>query len=264
MSEREESGFPWQDINVLGIRIAGTNIPELLDVCDEAIALKRPLSVSFTGVHGIMEAQDSSAMRAVWSGLSVRVPDGMPLVVIGRSVHGIATMDRCYGPDFMLAAMERSVDRGYRHFFFGGTAGVAEDLQKAMETRFPGVTIVGTHTPPFRPLTEEELEQLESQLKELKPDCFWVGISTPKQERFMYENLKRLSVPTMFGVGAAFDFHTDRVTQAPRWMQRMCLEWLYRMCREPRRLMWRYLKSNPRFLWRYLLQLTKCRHYPMD
>ena len=264
MSESDGPVFPWQDINVLGMRVAATNIPELLTVCDDVIANGQSLSVAFTGVHGVMEAQDSTEVREVLSGVSVCVPDGMPLVVIGRSVHGVKSMDRCYGPDFMLAMMEHSLTRGYRHFFFGGTEGVADDLQRAMEARFPGLRVVGTHTPPFRPLTEAELDVLDDRLKALKPDCFWVGISTPKQERFMYENLQRLSVSTMFGVGAAFDFHTGRVKQAPRWMQRMCLEWLYRACSEPRRLMGRYLKNNPRFMWRYFLQLTKLRTYPLD
>lgn len=264
MSDTDSAGFPWHDFNMLGTRIAATNIPELLDVVDHAIESKQPLSVAFAGVHGIMEAQDSDEVREAYAGVSVRVPDGMPLVVAGRLVHGIKGVDRCYGPDFMLAAMERSVSRGHRHFFFGGTEGVADDLRAEMERRFPGLDVVGTYTPPFRPLTEGELTELEGTLKDLKPDCFWVGISTPKQERFMYENLHRLPVSTMFGVGAAFDFHTGRVKQAPRWMQRMCLEWLYRAFREPRRLMGRYVKSNPRFMWRYFLQVTKLRRYPLD
>ena len=117
MSDTERAGFPWRDINILGTRIAATNIHDLLDVVDRVIESKQSLSIAFTGVHGIMEAQDSSDAREVFAGVSVRAPDGMPLVVAGRLLHGIKGMGRCYGPDFMLAAMERSVSRGHRHFF---------------------------------------------------------------------------------------------------------------------------------------------------
>jgi N-acetylglucosaminyldiphosphoundecaprenol N-acetyl-beta-D-mannosaminyltransferase len=150
---------------------------------------------------------------------------------------------------------------GLRHFFYGGAPGVTSVLRQKMEARFPGVQITGTLEPPFRPLTEEELAALARQVAAARPDIMWIGLSTPKQERFMAAHLERLETLLMIGVGAAFDFHAGRVPQAPRWMQRAGLEWFYRLCREPRRLGPRYLKNNPRFLYCLMLESLGLRRF---
>jgi N-acetylglucosaminyldiphosphoundecaprenol N-acetyl-beta-D-mannosaminyltransferase len=133
-----------------------------------------------------------------------------------------------------------------------------------LEARFPGVTICGAWSPPFRPLNATEEADLQRAVREARPDIIWVGLGTPKQERFMAEHLARLDTTLMFGVGAAFDFHAGRVSQAPWWMQRSGLEWFYRLCSEPRRLGRRYLVNNPLFLWRMLGQWLGLRKYPLE
>jgi N-acetylglucosaminyldiphosphoundecaprenol N-acetyl-beta-D-mannosaminyltransferase len=187
----------------------------------------------------------------------------MPLVWLGKHHVGGSWIERVYGPDLMLELFEATRDGGVRHFFYGGAPGVAEELKSRLEARFSGVNIVGTYSPPFRPLNAEEEGDLAAKVREAKPDLMWVGLSTPKQERFMAEYLPKLDVTVMLGVGAAFDFHSGRVRQAPRWIQRSGFEWFYRLCSQPRRLARRYLINNPLFLARIALQLSGLREYPV-
>ena len=192
--------------------------------------------------------------RRILNAAFLNTTDGMPLVWLGR--HYVRPgIQRVYGPDLLLAVFAATQSVPFRHFFYGGAAGVAEELKARLEARFPGVQIVGTYTPPFRPLNPSEENELVAQIRAVQPDLMWVGLSTPKQERFMAEYLPRLDVTLMAGVGAAFDFHSGRIRQAPAWMQRSGLEWLYRLCSEPRRLARRYLVNNPLFLWRIAGQL---------
>jgi len=163
-------------------------------------------------------------------------------------LSGHPQMSRVYGPDLMLAVMEATRDKPVRHFFYGGQEGVAEDLKTKLERRFPGLQIAGTFCPPFRALNQDEVGQLQDKVHAAKADIFWVGLSTPKQERFMAEYLPQLDTSVMVGVGAAFDFHSGRVRQAPAWIQHHGLEWLYRVMQEPRRLWRRYFSIVPRFI----------------
>lgn len=234
--------------NVLGVQLSALH-PELArQAILEAVAQRRKGYVCVTGVHGVMESQDDPALRDIHNRALLCTPDGMPMVWLAhwRGHHHVR---RVYGPDLMLELMAAP---GLRHFFYGGTNGVTTLLRQRMEARFPGVHIVGAYEPPFRPLQEAELADLARQVSAVRPDIIWVGLSTPKQERFMAAHLERLDTTLMIGVGAAFDFHAGRVPQAPRWMQRAGLEWLYRLGREPRRLGPRYFKNNPRFVF-YLL-----------
>jgi len=154
-----------------------------------------------------------------------------------------------------------SASKGYRHYLYGGQAGVALQLKNTLEERFPGLQIVGTFTPPFRSLTQEEESDLLIDVQNAKPDIFWVGLSTPKQECFMAQYVDRLRVPLLIGVGAAFDFHTGRLHEAPGWIQRAGLQWLHRLMQDPRRLWKRYLFNNARFLWRIAPQLINLRRH---
>jgi N-acetylglucosaminyldiphosphoundecaprenol N-acetyl-beta-D-mannosaminyltransferase len=217
--------------------------------------------VCVTGVHGVMESQSNPELKKVLNEAFLNVPDGMPMTWIGHK-QGLSAMDRVYGPDLMLEVCRRSVEKGYTHFLFGGQPGVVEDLKGCLEKKFPGLRVVGTFTPPFRPMNDEETASLRRQLEASPPDFFWVGISTPKQERFMAENLDRLPVKIMLAVGAAFDVNTGRIHDAPRWMKRAGLQWLHRLCQDPRRLWKRYLINNPRFAWNILLQFTGLRKFP--
>ncbi len=190
-------------------------------------------------------------------------PDGMPLVWLSR-LHGRRHVSRVYGPDLLIAVCQESIRAGYRHFFYGGAEGVPEALAAALLRRFPGLVVAGTYSPPFRPLTPEEDEQIVAMIDRARPDIVWVGLGAPKQEYWMAEHVGRLEAPVMVGVGAAFDFHSGRKKQAPRWMQRSGLEWLFRLLTEPRRLWRRYLINNPLFLWLVALQLLGLRRYPLD
>jgi N-acetylglucosaminyldiphosphoundecaprenol N-acetyl-beta-D-mannosaminyltransferase len=164
-------------------------------------------------------------------------------------------VERVYGPDLMLAVCENSLKQGYRHFFYGGAPGVPERLAIQLRTRFDGLQVSGVYSPPFRPLTPEEDKAVVERINATRSDILWVGLSTPKQERWMAEHVRQLNTPVIIGVGAAFDFLAGLKRQAPRWMQSSGLEWCFRLLTEPRRLGRRYLINNPWFLWLILLQL---------
>lgn len=252
---------PPKRINVLGVGISEINYGTALDHIRSALAERRKGYITVTGVHGVSESQEDEALREIHNASFLTTPDGMPMTWMGR-LNGSRVIDRVYGPTMMLRVLEDGLDKGWRHFFYGGGEGVAQELKEKLEARYPGLHITGTYTPPFRPLTEEEEARLARQVAEARPDCFWVGLSTPKQERFMAAYLPRLETTLMFGVGAAFDFHAGKVPQAPPVLQRAGLEWAYRTCKEPRRLWKRYFKNNPLFIGRALAQLSGLRKYP--
>jgi N-acetylglucosaminyldiphosphoundecaprenol N-acetyl-beta-D-mannosaminyltransferase len=250
-------------INVLGVGISVLNLESAVATLAAAVANRRRGYVCITGVHGVMESQSDPALRQIHNRSLLTTPDGMPMVWLGR-LAGHRSMSRVYGPELMEHVFEWSRYSGATHYFFGGNTGVADELKTRVESRFPGIRIVGTHTPPFRPLNPQEEADLIQEVTLLKPDFFWVGLSTPKQERFMSSYGPRLAATVLLGVGAAFDFHAGRVRQAPRWIQRSGFEWLYRLCAEPRRLWKRYLTNNPRFVIRLLGQALGFRKYPIE
>jgi N-acetylglucosaminyldiphosphoundecaprenol N-acetyl-beta-D-mannosaminyltransferase len=234
-------------VDVLGVKISAINMAEAVRLADLAVASGRPRYICVTGVHGVMEAQSDPQIRQILNEAVLNTPDGMPMSWVGW-MNGFRGMDRVYGPDFMLEVCQLSVKRGYTQFLLGGKSGVADALKNRLESQFPGLRFTGTFTPPFRPLAEDEEEMLVSMIGRAKPDIIWVGLSTPKQERFMARYCTRLGVPLMIGVGAAFDIHTGLVRDAPNWVKRSGLQWLHRMTQEPQRLAPRYLQNNPRFL----------------
>lgn len=240
--------------NILGIEVSAINMEMALQTLEGWIARRDPSYVCVSGVHGLMESQRDAELRRIHNAAGLVTPDGMPLVWLSR-LMGFRHVDRVYGPDLMLAVCERAVQPGYRHFFYGGAAGVADKLAVRLQSRFPGLQVVGTYSPPFRPLTFEEDQQVIEEINAVQPDIVWIGMSTPKQERWMAEHVRKLSAPVLIGVGAAFDFHAGLKKQAPRWMQRGGLEWSFRLMTEPRRLWRRYLVNNPLFLWLILLQV---------
>jgi N-acetylglucosaminyldiphosphoundecaprenol N-acetyl-beta-D-mannosaminyltransferase len=243
-------------VDILGVKVSALNLLKAISLTDAAIRSGKTGYICVTGVHGVMEAQKDALFREILNSAMINTPDGMPMSWVGW-MDGFRTMDRVYGPDFMLAICELSVRRGYRHFLLGGKPGVAPVLQNALQSRFPGLNVVGTYTPPFRSLTPEEEELLCDLVRSSKPDIIWVGLSTPKQEKFMAAYSERLRVPLMVGVGAAFDIHSGQTRDAPNWMKRSGLQWLHRLAQEPRRLAPRYLKNNPRFLFLVSRQLAR-------
>ncbi len=216
--------------------------------------------VCLAGVHGVMEAHRDSDLARTFAQATLVVPDGMPTVWVGRH-QGHRSMERVAGPDLMLAIMAGAEFRDRTHFLCGGKAGVAEELRDALCARFPGIKIVGTHTPPFGPMSAAEEGHLIAKISRLKPDIIWVGISTPKQERFMARYLPQFETKLMFGVGAAFDFHTGRIKDCPEWVKRCGLQWLDRLLQDPKHLWKRYLRNNPAFLVAIALQLIGLRSY---
>jgi N-acetylglucosaminyldiphosphoundecaprenol N-acetyl-beta-D-mannosaminyltransferase len=185
-------------------------------------------------------------------------PDGMPMVWLCHW-YGFDHVERVYGPDLMLAVCDHGIKPGYRHYLYGGAPGVGERLANCLRARFPGLQIVGIESPPFRSLTPEEESQIGLRIREACPDIVWVGISSPKQERWMAEHINRFEVPVMVGVGAAFDFLSGIKDQAPRWIQTSGFEWLYRLFHEPRRLWRRYILGYPRFIILIAIQMLKGR-----
>ena len=248
--------------NLLGVQVEALDMEQALAHVKEALFEHWKGHVSLIGVHGIMEAQRSPSLAATYASSILKVPDGMPTVWVGRS-QGHKRMQRVAGPDLMLEIFRRKEFAGYTHFLYGGKPGVAEELALGFSRRFPWARIVGTWTPPFRELSESEEEDLIATIGRLKPDIIWVGISTPKQDHFIRRYLPRLETTLMFGVGAAFDFHTGRIKDCADWVKSAGLQWLHRLLQDPRHLWRRYLFNNPAFVWRIVLQLSGLRTYPI-
>ena len=233
-------------IDVLGVGISAINRPMAVDEIERWIVEGEQHYVCVTGVHGVMESQRDPALMDIHNRSGLTTPDGMPMVWAGKRA-GADHVSRVYGPDLMLDVLERGLERGWRSFFYGAAPGVPEQLAQRLAERFPGLQVAGTLSPPFRALTPEEDDEIVAQINDANPDLVWVGLSTPKQERWMASHVGRVRAPALLGVGAAFDMHAGLLPQAPTWMQDRGLEWLYRLAKEPRRLWRRYLGNNPRF-----------------
>jgi len=244
--------------HVLGVDVDILNMQDTLTHLHTLIRDHRKGYICVTGVHGIMEAQRDSQLLEVYAGSEMTVPDGMPLVWVGRT-QGHAAMQRVTGPDLMLEIFRRDEFAHATHFFYGGAEGIAQDLRKKLIQRFPWAKIVGTYTPPFRDLSLSEQEQFAATISELKPDIIWVGISCPRQEIFMSRMLPLLETKLMFGVGAAFDYHTGHIKDSPEWVKKSGLQWLHRLVQDPKRLWRRYLRNNPAFIGKIALQILKTR-----
>lgn len=242
--------------DVLGVGVHAINMPQAVATIDGAIRNRQKGYVCVTGVHGVMEAQSDSEFKNILNNSLLTTPDGMPTVWVGR-MQGFQHMDRVYGPDLMLEICRLSADRGYTHFFYGGNEGIAERLADSLSRRYQNLNVVGVATPPFRPLNPTEEESLRQQVNKVRPDFMWVGLSTPKQERFMAKHIAGLDCTLMLGVGAAFDIHTGVTKDPPQWVKRAGLQWFYRFLQEPRRLWRRYLINNPKFIFKIALQVMR-------
>jgi N-acetylglucosaminyldiphosphoundecaprenol N-acetyl-beta-D-mannosaminyltransferase len=234
-------------VDVLGVGISAVDIPTSIEEIARWIERGEQHYVCVTGVHGVVESQRDEELRRIHNQSGLTTPDGMPMVWAGRWA-GASTMRRVYGPDLMLAVCEQATLQGWSSYFYGGRQGVPERLVARLQARFPALRVVGWNSPPFRQLTPVEDEAVVAEINRLAPDLVWVGLGTPKQERWMAGHVGRLDAPVLLGVGAAFDIHAGTLAQAPRWMRERGLEWLFRLWKEPRRLWRRYLSNNPRFL----------------
>ena len=240
------------EFTVLGVRVHAIQIADVVAWMEYTISERSyGKFLAATGMHGITEAMHDPQFMKVLNEADLVVPDGMPLVWLARK-HGLMLKRRVYGPELMDTFC-RETGAKYRHFFYGGAPGVPEQLARVMERRHK-IRIAGCWSPPYRPLTRPEELHLTEMIATASPDLLWVGLSTPKQERWMHSHRDSLFVPLMMGVGAAFDFHTGRLKQAPSWMQKSGLEWLFRLIQEPKRLWRRYLINGSEFIWHVAME----------
>jgi len=208
--------------------------------------------VALINPHSLMLCQRDKSFRAVIEGACLALPDGVGLTLAAK-VLGFESRGRVTGPALMLRLCDWGRERGYRHYFYGGKEGVAEELARRLGERFPGLLVAGTFSPPFRPLTEEEDAPIVQKINATRPDVVWVGLGAPKQEKWMAAHVGRIAAAAMIGVGAAFDFHSGNVKWAPRWVREIGMEWAWRLAHEPRRL-WRRNLDSPLFLLAVLKQ----------
>jgi N-acetylglucosaminyldiphosphoundecaprenol N-acetyl-beta-D-mannosaminyltransferase len=242
---------------LLGVPIAMTDYEQAMDVMDGMVARGEKGYVCAVAVHALTVGYADTEMKRALLGSTLVVPDGMPLVW-AANVLGENLPNRVYGPELMRRYTQRCAAQGHRVWLYGGRdQGHLVQLALRLRQDNPGIKIVGGYAPPFRPLTQEEEDALVEQVNAAKPDVLWVGIGVPKQEKWMAQIRERLDVPVMCAVGAAFDFHAGRISQAPAWMQDRGLEWTYRIAQEPRRLLPRYLYYNPRFLFAFARQYLR-------
>jgi N-acetylglucosaminyldiphosphoundecaprenol N-acetyl-beta-D-mannosaminyltransferase len=250
-------------VNILGVDVLAVSLSQAVKLLDACVGERTPTQVHLFTVHSLIESCKDPHLRRLVNMKRTSFPDGMPLVWLCR-FHGHRGVSRVYGPDLMLALCDHSVAGGYRHFFYGGAPGVAERLAATLKERYPGLQVAGTHAPPFRPVGAMEERSVIEAINAIDPDIIWVGLGTPKQDHWLAQHRPLLTAPVLVAVGAAFDMLSGSIPQAPRWMQRSGLEWLFRLCQEPRRLAHRYLVYNPLFLMHVFLQLTGLRQYPTD
>ena len=249
-------------VNVLGVGVSAINMTQALDNIDGWVRDRKHTYVCVCPVHSVMECRRSTEVRRIFNAAGMVTPDGMPLVWLSR-MSGHKNVSRVYGPDLMLAELERSPQSGRRQFFYGGGPGVAELLSKRMQARFPGLQVAGVLEPPFAPLDQLCNAETAATINAARPDIVWIGMSSPKQDRWMACMRPLLEAPVLIAVGAAFDFHSGTVKQAPRWMQRSGLEWAYRLSVDPRRLWRRYLVDNPWFIWEVGLQRSGLKRFDL-
>jgi N-acetylglucosaminyldiphosphoundecaprenol N-acetyl-beta-D-mannosaminyltransferase len=248
--------------NVLGVGVHAVDMEDAIRLMIEAVERRRKGYVCLASAHGVVESERDPALRGILDKAMLVLPDGMPLVWVAR-LQGFAGVRRVFGPELMLKVLQREDLRTVRHFFCGGEAGVAEELREQMERRFPWLQVCGTFTPPFRVMLRGEEEEFVTEVAEAQPDIVWVGLSTPKQERFMARYVAQLDTTLLVGVGAAFLLHTGAIQDSPQWVKGAGLQWLHRLMQEPRRLWRRYALVVPGFLFQSMLQLSGLRRWEL-
>ncbi len=248
--------------SVLGVGVSPIGIKNTLHAIQKWSVSKDRKYICVTPAHSIMDAYHDPEFRRILNSSGLTTPDGMAVVWILRLL-GHKDVERVYGSELMLEACRSGLPHNWRHYFYGGEEGVAETLVARLIINHPELQVAGTYTPPFRPLTLEEDEEIINTINETEADVVWVGLGAPKQERWMAEHLGKIEAPVMIGVGAAFDFLSGKKPQAPRWIQHSGFEWLFRLATEPKRLWPRY-RQYPLFVWLVLLQLLGLKEFPIE
>ncbi len=247
-------------VNILGVGVSAVDMERAIDRIEQWIQSNELRYVCVCPVHSIMECRRSAEVRRIFNSAGMVTPDGMPVVWVAR-LSGHPEVRRVYGPDLMVAVLGR---KRHRHFFYGGGPGVAEKMAASMQRRFPELEVAGFFEPPFAPLDQVCTPETADMINRSDADVVWVGMSSPKQDQWMARMRPLLRAPVLIAVGAAFDFHSGTVRQAPFWMQRSGLEWLFRLAMQPRRLWRRYLIDNPWFLWELALQKTRLKSFELE
>lgn len=250
-------------VNVLGVGVSAVNVSVTVAEVERWISEGRREYVCVTGMHGAVESLRAETLRRIHNRAGLVAPDGMPMVWL-LWWHGHRRADRVCGIELMPAVLQHGVGRGWRHYLYGTTPATLALLEARLKAKMPGLNIVGRLSPPFRALTDEEDSAVLADINASGADIVWVGLSTPKQERWMAAHRSALHASVLLGVGAAFDVHAGKVPRAPLFIQRSGLEWLYRLAAEPRRLWRRYSTGVPVFLWHVLLQKIGIRNYPLE
>lgn len=240
-----------QYCEILGTKINVTSMERTLAYIKSRLEELRGNYICVSNVHTTVMAYENSAYREIQNSGAMALPDGAPLSIYSKK-HGFADAERVTGPDLMLELLKISGKEGYRHFFYGATDETLEAMRAAIERDYPGACIAGMYAPPFRPLSPQEDIEVVSMINAAKPDFIWVGLGAPKQEQWMYEHRGKLCAVAV-GVGAGFDYLAGDIKRAPKIMQRLCLEWLYRLLQDPKRLWKRYVTTNLRFM-KYILK----------
>ena len=249
-----ENKFP--KINILDIPVFAGKFQESIDLVLEHYDFAENDCISATGAHGIVHSSDDKNFKKILQNFYLNLPDGMPNVWIGK-LKGKKMAERCYGPDFFAGLLKASSSKNINHFFCGGKEGVASELKLACEKKFGNYNVVGTYSPPFLPIDKYDYTQIAKDISLNKTDIVWIGIGTPKQEQFAYRLSKYTSVKYIITVGAAFDFHIGALKQAPKWIQKIGMEWFFRLMVEPKRLFKRYFYIVPRYIYLNLLDFIK-------
>ncbi len=232
---------------IMGVKLAAIDMPWLLRFTEEHLRELSGDYICVSNVHTTVTAYKDPDYLAVQNGGILAIPDGGPLSSTGRK-RGYLQMRRVTGPDYMRACLEAGREKGWRHYFYGGTQKTLDILKEVLPERYPGIQIAGMYSPPFRPMSEEEDAAAVRAICDAQPDFVWVGLGAPKQEKWMQAHQGMLH-GLMVGVGAAFDYEAGNIDRAPKWMQDHNLEWFYRLLQDPKRLLGRYLYTNTVYLW---------------
>ena len=238
--------------SILNVNIAAIDMEWLLEFTHRHI---RELSGDYmcvANVHTTVTSYEDQTYCDIQNGGIMAIPDGGPLSSVGR-ISGFKSMNRTTGPSYMEEILKVSVQKSYRHFFYGSTEETLQKLYDLLKINYPGIQIAGMYSPPFRPLTLEEDAQVVTLINQTNCDFVWVGLGAPKQERWMAAHQGQVN-GFMVGVGAAFDYFAGNIRRAPNWMQRCNLEWIYRLIQDPKRLFKRYLYTNTKYIWNAVLK----------
>ena len=249
-----------QKMNILGVNVSAIDMEQAVKAIYSWVRHREQNYVCIRDVHGIIHCQDDEEYRRIHDYAGMVTPDGMPIVWMAHWL-GFKQVKRVSGPDLMASVFEHSAENGYSHYFYGGEQSVVERLIDSVGIRYPGLQIAGYESPPFRPLTAKEDAAALQRINKTGADVLWVGLGTPRQEKWMADRVAELNVPVIIGVGAAFNFLIGEVARAPVWMQKTGLEWLFRLASEPQRLWRRYLLVTPRFIPLAVMQLTGLRTF---